>query len=230
MVNPLRALIGLVRFESMLALVLAVVPIALRLADDRGSISAYHDMTDPRWYFVPLTAASMMLITNGLVRSDSHGHNAALGVLLLGVVLFDHDGGSAVPHFLSAVPFFVLALLFVALMVAHYGRVLWGWPWRGAIVIVTAIGVVVPLGLAWLLLDPQTFWVESLGIWIIAAHYLFHAWWEIRRPGDDTEPATVLEQLWPRLFRVVAWVLTPFTWIWVRLNARRKLIAEAMRA
>ena len=106
--NPLNVLIGLVRFESMLALILAAVPIALRIADDRGSISAYHDMADPRWFFVPLTAASMMLITNGLVRSDSHGYNTALGVLLLGVVLFDHDGGSAIPHFLSAVPFFVL--------------------------------------------------------------------------------------------------------------------------
>lgn len=86
-VNPLRVLVGLVRFESMLALILAVVPIALRIADDRGSISAYHDMSDPRWFFVPLTAASMMLITNGLVRSDKHGYNTALGVLLLGVVL-----------------------------------------------------------------------------------------------------------------------------------------------
>ena len=222
MVNPLNVLVGLVRFESMLALILAAVPIALRIADDRGSISAYHDMADPRWFFVPLTAASMMLITNGFVHSDVHGYNAALGVLLLGVVLFDHDGRSAIPHFLSAVPFFVLALIFVALMTTHYGNVLLRWPWRGRTAVLVALATALPLGVAWLVLEPPTFWLEAVGIWIIAAHYLYHSWWEIRRPADDKEPAVVLEQLFPRIFRWVAWILKPFTWLWNRLNDRRR--------
>ena len=229
MVNPWNVLVGLVRFESMLALILAAVPIALRIADDRDSISAYHDMADPRWFFVPLTAASMMLITNGFVHSDEHGYNAALGALLLGVVLFDHNGGSALPHFLSAVPFFVLALIFVALMVTYYGNVLLSWPWRGRTAMLVAVAVAAPLGVAWLVLEPPTFWVEAVGIWVIAAHYLYHSWWELRRPDDDKEPAIVLQELFPRIFVWVARILTPFTWLWNRLNERRKTFAAQAR-
>lgn len=139
-------LIGLVRFESMLALVLMGVPIALRLADDRTSISDYHDMADPRWFFVPLTAAAMMLITNGLVSHERHAHNAVLGVLVLGVVLFDHDGASSGPHFVSAVAFYVLGLSYAVLMVTHYVAVVRSSPPRWWVAVLAATVVAGTLG------------------------------------------------------------------------------------
>lgn len=220
-------LIGLVRFESALALVLAAVPIALRIADTRGSISAYHDMDDPRWFFVPLTAASMMLVTNGLVRHESHGYNATLGLLLIGVVLLDHDGGSALPHFLCAGTFFVLALLYVALLVSHYVPTLRGAAKPSRAVALTAAALIgASLLVAYLVGDEPTFWLEAVGVWIIAAHYLYHAWWEVRRPTDDTEPAKVLAQLAPWLARFVSGCLGWLTRLWERFNRRRRIAAE----
>ena len=193
-------LIGLVRFESALALVLAVVPVALRLAETRGSISVYHDMADPRWFFVPLSAAAMMLVGNGLVRHESHGYNATLGLLLIGVVLFDHDDGSAIPHFVCAASFFVLSLLYVALLVPHYVRTLRGAAGPSLLVAVgTAVLIVAALAAAAVVGDEPTFWLEAVGVWIIATHYVYHVWWEVRRPDDDTEPMKVLDQVAPRL-------------------------------
>ena len=222
-------LVGLIRLESAVALILIAVPIALRFADDRGSISAYHDMADPRWFFVPLTAASMMLITNGLVQPESHGYNASLGLLLLGVVMFDHDGMSAVPHFFSAVTFFVLAVAFAALMITHYISVWKGSPKPSKLVAITsAVGVALPLGLAALLLDPPVFWVESVGVWIIALHYIAHTVWDVRRASEQTEPTTVLHQLWPGFYRLAAFMLSPATRFWRWLNAARLAAAAEL--
>lgn len=228
MLAPLK-LIGLVRFESMLALILIAVPVALRIADDRKSISAYHDMADPRWFFVPLTAASMMLITNGLVTHERHGHNATLGVLLLGVVMFDHDGSSAVPHFFSAVAFFVLAMTFLTLMIAHYVGVTTGSSGpRTSTAVASAAVVIAVIVVAAVFLDPPLFWVEAVGVWIIALHYLFHTVWELRRPGDHAEPATVLQQLCPKFHRILAVLLTPLARLWGWLNTERKVAATQL--
>jgi len=226
MVKPLK-LVGLLRFESMLALILIAVPIALRSADDRGSISAYHDMADPRWFFVPLTAASMMLITNGLVRSERHGHNAALGLLLFGVIMLDHDGGSATVHFACAVAFFVLGLAFTTLMITHYMSVLSNKS-KPSVLFALIIGLAVAgiLGIVYLLFDPPTFWLESVGVWIIALHFLAHSVWEVRRPNDHAEPPTVLQQLSPKLYRVFGLLLSPLTKVWRRINNERLAAAN----
>jgi hypothetical protein len=227
-VNTPSKLIGLVRFESMLALVLIAVPIALRIADDRDSISAYHDMADPRWFFVPLTAASMMLITNGLVTHERHGHNATLGVLLLGVVMFDHDGASRVPHGISAIAFYVLALSFAVLMVSHYVSVLTSSEPSRRVVGVGAVVVGGALAVVWVTFEPPLFWVEAVGLWLIALHYLFHSFWETRRPHDHTEPADVLERLLPRLHRVIAVLISPLTRLWRWLNTERRAAAAEL--
>lgn len=223
-------LIGLVRFESTLAVVLIAVPIALRLADDRDSISAYHDMADPRWFFVPLTAASMMLITNGLVTHERHGHNATLGVLLLGVVMFDHDGGSRWPHGISAIAFYVLALSFAVLMVTHYVGVRTASEPSRRVAGVSALVVGGTLALVWVVVEPPLFWVEAVGIWFIALHHLFHSFWKARRPHDHTEPAAVLEQILPRFHRFVAVLISPLTRSWRWLNTERRAgAAELVR-
>jgi hypothetical protein len=199
----------------------------LRIADDRPSISAYHDMADPRWFFVPLTAASMMLITNGLVRNERHGHNATLGLLLLGVIMFDNQGDSAGPHLVFTVGFFVLGLVFTVLMVTHYVTVL-AHRRRPSVIlfVVNALVVGALLALAALLFEPSTFWLESVAVWIIALHFLTHAVWEVRRPHDRAEPPTVLHQLSPRLYRAFAWVLAPLTRTWRRLNRERHAAAQ----
>lgn len=215
-------LAGLLRFEGALAVLLIAVPLLLRSSERRGSISAYHDMDDPRWFFIPLTAAAMMLVTNGLVRQDRHGHNAALGILLLGVVLFDHDGASAGLHFTFAVAFFVLALAFAVLMMSSYRAA--GAPPRSQtkVAMGLAAGVVAILVAVALILDPPVFWVEAVGVWMIAAHHLVHSSWEVAHPADDSEPGTVLRRLSPRLHRLLAWLLSPLIRLWAWINRERQ--------
>ena len=216
-------LLGLLRFEALLALVLAAVPIVLRVADDRGSISAYHDMDDPRWFFVPLTAAAVMLVTNGFVYAERHIHYAVLGVLLIGVVLFDHDGASATVHFIAAVAFYVVGLAAAALMAAHY---------LGVASFRSVLTIAVSIGLALLVVafvtEPPVFWVEAVGLWMIAAYYLWHGWAEAKTPADHSEPLVVLRAvLPPPLLKVVEVFIRPFEWLWNRFNSVRSSAGSA---
>lgn len=216
-------LVGLLRFETLLAIVLVAVPIVLRLADDRGSISAYHDMSDPRWFFVPLTAAAVMLVTNGFVYAERHIHYAVLGALLIGVVLFDHDGGSAVVHFGSAVGFYVIGLAAAALMAAHYLDAA-----RLPVVLTIAAGIGLSLVVVALVADPPTFWVEAVGLWMIAGYYLWHGWSEARSTADDTEPLQVLRTILPDWLRAALdWLIRPFERLWNWFNSRRAALARS---
>lgn len=209
-------LLGLLRFETLLALVLTAVPIVLRVADDRGSISAYHDMADPRWFFVPLTAAAVMLVTNGFVYAERHIHYAVLGVLLITVVLFDHDGASRFIHFFAAVSFYVVGLAAAALIAAHdLGRETFPW----VLTIAAVIGIV--LAVVGLVTDPPVFWVEAVGLWMIAAYYLWHGWAEAKGPPEPVEPLAVLRRVLPApLLRVVEWFIWPFERLWNWFNSR----------
>jgi len=128
----------------------------------RGSVSAYHDISRPQAYFFPMTVAAMLFIYNGMVRSGRL-YNTVLGLLLAGVVLFDHDGASAWPHYAFAVGFFVLNAL-VILWFANDAE-----PWlRNAVVVVIAAGIA-----AWVFIDAvTTFWVEWVSLAVIAVHFV----------------------------------------------------------
>ena len=189
---------GLRRFEVVLALILIFFPIALRLEDStRDSISKYHDLNDPRWYFMPLTAAMMMFVVNGLVRRE-HGHNVVLGVLLFGVVFWDRVGDSRVLHLFSAGAFYVVAFIVMALQLTAYltkeeDRSKLGRQWLITLVTLVLLGAVILAVKA----ASNTFWMEAIGLWLIALHYIWHSSRHARDLKSD-EPAIVLLRLFGR--------------------------------
>ncbi len=73
----------------------------------RGSISAYHDMAPAGAFFIPLTAAVMLFVVNGWIYRGHRVH-VLMGAYLLGVIVFDHIGRTAVLHFAFAGLFFVV--------------------------------------------------------------------------------------------------------------------------
>ncbi len=109
----LKNVLGL---ERVLAVVGVLAPILMVAFDNRtasvynwsfrGSISAYNDMGEPQWYFLPLGAAVVALLLNGVVKQQNL-YNVALAVLLLGVLIFDRDGTSRWPHGIFAAAFFL---------------------------------------------------------------------------------------------------------------------------
>lgn len=232
-----KSLIGLVRFEIALVLTLVAVPIVLRLEDSgRSSISDYHDMTDPRWFFVPLTGAVMMLVTNALVSSDRHGFNAILGGLLLGVVLVDHDGASRPYHGTFAISFFVLSLAVGALLVGDVWNARTpqasktaGLRWR-ILTVAVLIGAVL-VGVFFITQHKHPlFWVEAAGLILIAAGHMFHSIFEVVHPDRVREPATILSDFFPLLHKLLSWLLRPLAKLWRWLNERRQDAARELRS
>lgn len=193
-----KTLKGLRQFEVVLALILIFFPIALRLEEStRESISKYHDLNDPRWYFMPLTAAMMMFVVNGLVRRQ-HGHNVVLGVLLFGVVFWDRVGDSRDLHIFSAAAFYIVAFIVMALQLTAYltkeqDRTKIGRPW------LIAIATLVLLGAAMFAVKAvsNTFWMETIGLWLIALHYIWHSS-RHERGLPSEEPTAVLLRLFGR--------------------------------
>lgn len=165
--NPLSGLRRFVEFERNLALLLILTP-ALLIGVDTGfdsvrrSISAYHDVCKPWAFYVPLTVGAMLFLVNGLVRNE-HSYNTWLGVALGTVVLFDHDGCTAWPHYLGAGVFF-LGNFYVMLFCSTHKST------RVTILALTgAVGAVV--------LWPLTslFWAEWVSLAIVAIHYFLAA-------------------------------------------------------
>jgi hypothetical protein len=155
------------RFEQALAAVLIPTPFLLWWVDDvselpRSSISAYHDMSPPQVFYVPLTVLATLLLVNGVLKKE-HWYNLGLGVLLFGVILVDHNGAKAWVHEASAVGFFVGNTLVVFLGSKEIS-------WRLRLVFGLAIVAAV---LAWRPLELiTTYWVEVLSMLVIAAHYI----------------------------------------------------------
>lgn len=152
------------RFERVLALFLIFAPVLLILSDEntvRESISAYYDMTEAQIFYVPLTAAAMLFVVNSLVRRE-HPYNLVLGILLAGVVLFDHDDWTVL-HSISAISFFVGNVAVIAMFSQGPSR-------RAKTVFLAAIATAVAL---WQLFDwPSLFVVEWVSLAIIAVHYV----------------------------------------------------------
>jgi hypothetical protein len=157
-----KQLRSLSQFERVLAIVCVVIPFILLAVDagsDRDSISAYYDIDRAHWFYVPLTAAAMMFLVNGLVRSE-HTYNVFLGATLAGVLMFNHDVWTEA-HAFFAVLFFVGNA--VAVLISDTPR--------SFKIGFGVVGVLV-LG-AWYLFDSFTlFWAESLSLWVIAGHFL----------------------------------------------------------
>jgi hypothetical protein len=189
-IDRIRALPGELRRFARLERILGAVLVftsALLIAVDTGpdavrdSISAYHDVSAPAAFYVPLTVGAMLFFVNGILR-DAHVYNTLLGLALSGVILFDHDGGTSLAHFAFAAAFFggnVLVMMFLstnkstALKVALVGE------------IAVAIGL-------WALTDFFTlFWAEWVSLAIIAVHYVLDSvsWTEYRALRCDEAPA-----------------------------------------
>ena len=76
--------------------------------DRRDSISAFHDMTNAEFFYVPLTLlATLMLISGTVARDRRLGRsNVLLSLLLFVVILIDHESGLSWLHFTAAALFF----------------------------------------------------------------------------------------------------------------------------
>lgn len=149
------------RFERVLGVLLILTPLVLIAFDGpapKDSISAYHDSSTPEAFYVPLAAGAMLFFVNGLVR-DGHWYNLALGVGLLGVVLFDKDNVPFV-HAFCALGFFGMGALTMLVFSTS----------KSAELKLVAVGGIVAAVALWPL--ASLFWAEWVAMAIIAAHYV----------------------------------------------------------
>ncbi len=168
-VGRLDGLTRLATLEQVLAVVCILIPAGLIAFDGwhvRDSVCAYYDMSENEWFYVPITTASMLFIVNGVVKK-ARFYNWILGVALLLVLMFDHEGGASVVHFFGAIVFFAGN---GAVMLLHADTALerqLRWP---------LIGVIVASMLAWLLSDWFTlFWAEWISLLVIGLHFFINS-------------------------------------------------------
>lgn len=96
------------KLERVLAGICALTPLLLLAAERtpiRESISAYYNIAQNQWFYVPLTMAAMLFVVNGVVKNKQL-YNTYLGAMLGGVLLFNHHDFSVV-HIVFAAAFFV---------------------------------------------------------------------------------------------------------------------------
>lgn len=165
----------LATIEQVLATICILIPAGLMLFDNedsvRDSISAYYDMNEAQWFYVPITAAATLFIVNGIVKNGRF-YNWILGAGLLLVVMFDHDSASG-PHFLGAFVFFGGNIAVMALLPDTDLERRLRWPMLGICLIALA---------GWLWVDGfTTFWAEWLSMVVIAVHFFINAAEESKR-------------------------------------------------
>jgi hypothetical protein len=166
-----RTVEGVTRFaklERVLAAVCLLIPAFLIWADQgaiRPSISAYYDMEEDQIFYFSLTVAAMLFLVNGVVK-EKKVYNTVLGVLLAGVVLFNHDDFSIV-HNLSAAGFFGGNAVVMVWFSSRRER------WFKALMVAGIAGAMA----GFFLFDWFTlFWAEWLSFAIIAFHYILESW------------------------------------------------------
>jgi hypothetical protein len=153
--------------ERALAVLCITIPLWLVLFDEeqdaiRGSVSSYYDMTPPQAYYFPLTVAAMLFMFNGIVKTRRF-YNVVLGVCLSGVVLFNMDGATAVPHYMFAVGFFGLNAIVILWFSNDVSVTL-----RNVLIVVLLAAL-----LAWIFIDAfTTFWAETVSLIAIATHFV----------------------------------------------------------
>jgi hypothetical protein len=154
------------KLERVLALICAASPLLMLLFDAfsfRDSISAYYSMDQNQIFYVPLTAAAMLFLVNGFVK-EKHWYNAWLGVLLAGVILFNHQDWTW-PHAVFAFAFF----LGNAAVIAFYSRNV-----PVGIRRIFIVGVLLVLA-GWAFRLYSLFWAEWISLLFIAGHYMLDA-------------------------------------------------------
>jgi hypothetical protein len=171
--KPVRELAKWLALERFLAATCAITPFLLVIFDGgevRESISAYYAMGENQVFYFFLTIASMLFVSNGVLK-DGHWYNVALGVLLAGVVLFNTDDHQIV-HKLFAIAFFAGNAVTILL----FSRGSWikgGDQRRFKLVFVAVVVLAVVL---WQPFEVITlFWAEWLSLVAIAIHFLLDA-------------------------------------------------------
>lgn len=158
---------NLVRLEVLVAVVCALIPFVLLSGNGwmlKESISHYHDMLKPQYFYVPLTGAGMLFIING-ARVGQHWYNVALGLALLALTFFNRRDHHDL-HIASAAAFFLGNALVVVVFTPR--RELWFKAIMALLIIGALLGY---FAFHWYSL----FWAESLSLWVIAYHFVLEA-------------------------------------------------------
>lgn len=163
-----QGIVRYARLERVLAAVCLVIPALLMGFDDgpiRDSISAYYDMEENQVFYFSLTVAAMLFIVNGVVK-EKRAYNTVLGIMLAGLILFNHEDASLL-HASFAAAFFVGNA--VVILVYSSKKERW---FKAILVAVIALSMLGYFVFAWFTL----FWAEWLSFSIIALHYILESW------------------------------------------------------
>ncbi len=171
--EPAQAVARLATLEVVLAVLCIFTPVVLIAIEGGilGSISAYYETADEtsrenQWFYVPLTAAVMLFIVNGVRHKGSY--NVYLGLALAGVLLFNKDDQSLL-HGIFAIIFFTGNFL----VILFYSR---GSPipglstraFKGIFLVTIVVAMLGHFAFDWYSL----FWAEWISFAAIAAHFL----------------------------------------------------------
>ena len=156
------------RLERVVAAICVAIPLFLIGVDGwsvRDSISAYYNMAEEQTFYVPLMIAAMLFFVNGFIK-NGRWYNAALGISLAGVVIFNQDDFDIL-HKLFAGVFFIgasLVIIFYSTRADKWIRILAG--------VVILISLLATFAFDWFTLLAA----EWIALWIIAIHYILEAW------------------------------------------------------
>lgn len=150
--------------ERQLALINVAVPGVLAIADGRirESVSAYHDMAEPQFYFVPITAAAVLFAANGLIK-ERNLFNVVLGAVLAGVLFFNLDAYGPL-HNVLAIAFFGGNIMMILLTSSR--------TWYRAL---TGIGAALAVLYMWQAGDGSTFYAEWVLLAFISGHFVIES-------------------------------------------------------
>lgn len=176
------------RLEQILGSLLVLTPALLIVVDDgpdqvRDSISAYHDVSTPAAFYVPLTVGAMLFLVNGTVR-QAHVYNTLLGLALSGVILFDHDGKTYCAHVVFAVAFFGGNAAVMAFFSTN----------KSTLLKCFFVGGIAAAGALLLLTDWFTlFYAEWVSLVIVATHFILDSvsWSSYRALRPEESPKLV---------------------------------------
>jgi hypothetical protein len=166
--RAVHRLANLVKFEVVVALVCATIPLWMWVGDGgyaRESISAHYSMQAAKYFYIPLTTGGMLFIVNGVVKDDRHWYNLWLGVALLALTFFDHQSQPII-HFAAAGAFFIgNALVFVRFSPKKERWFKW--------LLVGLMAAALSATFVWHVIS--LFWAESISLWLIALHFVGEA-------------------------------------------------------
>lgn len=150
--------------ERQLALVNVSVPGVLAIADGRvrDSVSAYHDMAEPQFYFVPITVTAVIFAAVGLIK-ERNLFNVVLGAELAGVLFFNLDDYGPL-HNALAIAFFGGAIMMILLTCSRrWYRVL------------TGLGAALAVLYMWQAGERSTFFAEWVLLAFISGHFVIES-------------------------------------------------------